>query len=303
MQTAGESAIWVPHDRTHTHHMLAKTNKLLHERQNIFERQRDPSMERAERPSTSSSRLMQEVAMHAGLETGTVHLKDPFSTREPQSAESTPPSSRRGHHSEMGRAIPVLRSSIPTYSGKPNGSSSNRHPHPNPNPMSHSVDSAASFTKLGRGLENLHLVTDAEPEQEKPINYSMKYSEAPQPQVVQPPVVFTNPPVSRSQGSAFVKPAVCAGNYVSQSMVNNVPAHSNKQYRSPAKAKPDPGAYNAYHGNLDAETVDMPTNFTIRFAELDDDSHSADEPIKKANIIRKMRGLWMACCPAFMMTQ
>ena len=285
----------ISHDRTRTHHMLAKTNKLLHERQNIFERRRDPSMERAVRPSTSSSRLMQvmqEVAMHAGLETGTVHLKDPFSTRESQSAESTPPSSRRGHHSEKGRAIPVLRSSIPTYSGKPNGSSSNTHPHPNPNPnpMSHSVDSAASFTKLGQRLENLHLVTDAEPEQEKPINYSMKYSEAPQPQVVQPPVVSTNPPVSHSQGSAFVKPAVRAGNYVSQSIVNNVPAHSNKQYRSPAKAKPDSGAYNAYHGNLETETVDMPTNFSIRFAELDDDSHSADEPINYSKHYKEDEG-------------
>ena len=151
-----------------------------------------------------------------------------------------------------------------------------------PNPMSHSVGSAASFTKLGQRLENLHLVMDAEPEQEKPINYSMKYSEAPQPQVAQPPVVSTNPPVFHSQGSAFVKPAVRAGNYVSQSMVNNVPAHSNKQYRFPAKAIPDPGTCNAYHGNLDTETA--PTNFSTRFVHLDETRNSAPKYMESEHL-------------------
>ena len=203
----------ISHDRTRTHNVLAKSSKLLQDRQNVnvdkrrdgiqrynSDGQRSPEDRNGRNGNSRIVQVMQEVAIHAGLENQTEHVRNSTEhvrnshLRETQSAENTPPSMRRTHP----KTAPHDPRKIPVYKAG---------------------HSAVQFANIAQRMENLHL-SESEPIQDEPINYSMKYSDTkptPQPN--------GRPPVPK------------VGNYINTDFPQQP-----KQPKQATKSTPGPGA-------------------------------------------------------------
>lgn len=258
----------ISHDRVRTHNVLAKSNRLLAERQNINSDRR--MSDRRAGPNSRIVQVMQEVAMHAGLD---------GNYRETHSAENTPPTMRRS------QTNPTLRdaANIPprvtgymksgqqfsprhsiagdTHLTQRLGQQQSQPPQQTPQPPS---DSHMPYQNITKCMENLHLDDDSS--QEQPINYSLKYADGPS----------QGKPPNQNQG--FI-PAGKVGNFMQGLMFNGqsqAPQQNTQSMQSPPhKANPQ---YNEY-SEQDSDAMDQPTNYSIRFAEQVDDGHFSDQPI------------------------
>ena len=322
----------ISHDRTRVQNVLAKSSKLLQERQNLnLDRRRDLSLQRynsgseGQRSTTGSdsgiqdrsgrgnapnSRIMQvmhEVAVHAGIDSGPF-AKDQFPAhmQESQSAEGTPQSVRRSQHGnaeqrEGRRGIPVFRGQQQQFRGQQRASDSQgEQRHGSGETLNNSSTQQAGdnrgvhYTNLTHRMENLHLNDDdGEHTDEEPINYSMKYSESPRSE-------------TGGQGpSAFVKPVPKIGNLVA-GLIQSTPGVNQQQQAKKPKQQPatkQPNNMNnmnlEYSGyaetDLDNDDVDQPTNYSIRFAEHTDDGHFSDQPINYSTRYKEPEGSCVEC--------
>ena len=268
----------ISHDRSRTHNVLAKSSKLLQERQNMnIERRRDLPIHRynseeqrsPEERNGGNSRIvqvMQEVALHAGLESGyqlpNEVINNPY-LRDSPSAENTPSSSRRTH-----KSMPRDPSRGSTnYKGQ-----TLRTPE-EMNSFNHRQRDQGQLVNIAERMGNLHLTDDVEPSDEEPINYSYKYSDT------------RNPP-------NFIKQSPKVGNYVGGMQPSKQSKPGN--LGSPDKGSSQPTqpfsenihlempqlSTNTGYAETDLDNNDeQPTNFSIRFAEQDDDGHISDQPI------------------------
>lgn len=281
----------ISHDRGRAQNVLAKTTKLLQERQNVNVDRRmqrystGDSRSDSGRPGPNSRimKVMHEVAVNAGIDPGPL-IKDPYSVylRESHSAESTPPTMRRSQtnpalHSETRRRIPVyVKGHVAGYR-TPDGTV---HTVESPTNQEQGEKVNIQQQMLAQRMENLHIGDEDGESHDQPINYSLKYSDAP----------LTNQnasspnSVATSSSSAF-KPVPQVGNYVTgmvyksqQQNVPNVPG-------SPTTTAPSTGDISQYHhspsgtgyAETDIDSEDQPTNFSIRYAEQVDDGHFAEE--------------------------
>ncbi|KAK2149870.1 hypothetical protein LSH36_433g01019 [Paralvinella palmiformis] len=131
------------------------------------------------------------------------------------------------------------------------------------------------ITYNSQRMESLHLDL---PEQDEPINYSMKYSSEPQ---------RSEKKIKRGKASAFIRPKPKVQNFMtgtdttpySNQVANSVPAHS-KDFSKKTDMAEDSKNYSGYaETDLDHENVDQPTDYSIRYMEQDDEIHTSDQPI------------------------
>ncbi len=228
----------ISHDRTRTHNVLAKSSKLLQDRQNVnnldkrqgqrynSDGQRSPEDRNGRNGNSRIVQVMQEVAVHCGIEgnqtervrntTSSEHARNSH-LRETQSAENTPPSMRRTHP----KTAPHDPRKIPVYKGG---------------------HSAMQFANIAQRMENLHL-SESEPIQDEPINYSMKYSDTkPQPN--------GRPPVPK------------VGNYINSDFPQQPKQAKQATKSTPGPAKKPcvshPAQQSPFSGELSNVHLDMP---------------------------------------------
>lgn len=271
----------ISHDRSRTHNVLAKSSKLLQERQNMnIERRRDVPLQRynsegqrspEERGGNSRIvKVMQEVAIHAGLDPGYQPQNEVISNpyfRESQSAENTPPSSRRVNPKNIPRDPRRVSSS---YKGQ--------------NARTEEVNSfnqrqrdQGQLANIAQRMGSLHLAEDVEPTDDEPVNYGQKYSD------------------TRSTPN-FVKPVTKVGNFVGGMAYGPQQQPNNQRNASNPKSTDNTGNHsftgenihldmpqlsaNTGYAETDLDNNDeQPTDFSVRFAEQDDDGHVSDQPI------------------------
>ena len=271
----------ISHDRSRAHSMLAKSTKLLQDRKTIYDRQKttdkhgnetsgsvDSSIDQSDKVNSRLMQVMHEVARNAGLESGPLNLKDPSLLREVHSAECTPPVGRR----QMERRIPLLQGGNTNIVSQGQAATQAKS-------LSQSIDNSdINFQNISQRLENLHFDIH-EPEQDTPINYSTKYAElhlaaqrASEAANAQQPA---KGPVSRSQNSAFIKPAPRTG--------NNVQRQAPKQVAEvpPSSKIPVTGKKSAHPKfQYPQEDVDLSTNYSLKFSEkVEEDDVLQEQPI------------------------
>ncbi len=274
----------ISHDRSRTHNVLAKSSKLLQERQNMnIERRRDLPLQRynseGQRSPPEGGRIvqvMQEVALHAGLESGYQMPGEVISNsflRESQSAENTPPSSRRGKN--------VPRD--PRARGTPSYKTQNGRSSEDMNSLNQRQrdQQQAQLVNIAHRMGNLHLAEEVDPSEDEPVDYSVKYSD--------------------TRGTAAAgKPVPKVGNFVG-GMMYGPQQPPTKQTKTTTQPSPEKAVNQQQSQQFSGEDVHLelpqfqtntgyaetdldnndeePTDFSIRFAEQDDDGQFTDQPI------------------------
>nr|ANS60439.1 adenomatous polyposis coli [Platynereis dumerilii] len=253
----------ISHDRVRTHNVLAKSNRLLTERQNMNSDRR--MGDRRAGPNSRIVQVMQEVAIHAGI--------DGNYMRESHSAENTPPTMRRSQTNPTLRDAANLPPRINNYmkngqqfsprhsiagdthlaqrlgQQQPTQQQQQQQTQQSPN------EGQIPYQNITQCMESLHLDDDSS--QEQPINYSLKYADGPN----------------------QAKQANNVGNFMHELMYNGqsqVPAQNAQSMKSP------PHKANSQYSEFseqDNDAMDQPTNYSIRFAEQVDDGHFSDQPI------------------------
>lgn len=262
----------ISHDRVRTHSVLAKSNKLLAERQNM---NGDRKMgDRRAGPNSRIMQVMQEVAMHAGIEPGSY-------LRETQSAENTPPTMRRSQTNPTLRDAANVPARIPPY--MKNGQQfSPRHSIAGETHLNQRVNQqpsqpqyqkqSDSYQSITKRMENLHLVENDE-NQEEPINYSLKYADGP------------SQGKNANQNAGFI-PAAKVGNYMPGMRYNGQSKVNAANTQSPTYQ-----SSNQFDEYNEQDADDQPTNYGIRFAEQVDDGHiSEEQPINYSTRFQEAGG-------------
>ncbi len=280
----------ISHDRSRTHNVLAKSSKLLQERQNmnVERNRRDVPLQRSPEERSGGSRIvqvMQEVAKHAGLDSDYQAQGDVLNSaflRESHSAENTPPSSRRGH-----RSVPrdPRRGNYKGQNGRAAAEEMNAFSQRQQQQQQQQQRDSVQLVNLAHRMGNLHLAEEVDQSEDEAVDYSAKYSDT---------------HGSTAAGSAAGKPAPKVGNYVGGMRYQGQQQPPPKQTKMGAAAaspeKPQPQSQNfsgeAVHLDMPQFTTntgyaetdldhndDQPTNFSIRFAEQVDDGHYADQTI------------------------
>ncbi|XP_071115935.1 adenomatous polyposis coli protein-like isoform X2 [Haliotis cracherodii] len=262
----------ISHDRSRAHTMLAKSSRLLHERQaGSLERKRDGgglhrfnsdgcAVDRTRIGGAPNSRIlqvMQEVAMHAGLPAN--------STAEPESQQGPRNVRALAYQSAQikgGNFNGPQRSLIEQFGKKPFNYLPN-----------------AKEMYIGPKRNNVDVGdTGAGEGDEQPINYSLKYQDV---------------GAGGSRGDQLNnRPQVKVGNFVGSTMVprampnmvhNRFPAPHNARnvyeprHRNVGAHQGIPTQYGAY-AETDIDMDDQPTNFSLRYAENVEETFQ-DQPI------------------------
>ena len=242
----------ISHDRAPQHAMVGRGGaKLRHALSEHKKNGQDVH------PNSRIMQVMQEVAMHAGIDAGP-YVKE--YRCESHSADNTPPSVRK---LPGGRSSTGGRSQIPLVC---RSSEFSRDPQSGDSMLNSSLQFESTFANVTQRIEDM-CRDSSEPEQDEPINYSIKYSETPQ----------TVP--SSPSGSAFAKPLSKPGAFAD---TRSMPFNGCEKLLTVKTGKENAArsATNGYtKSDLDMETLDQPTNYSIRFAEQDDDNNFTDQPI------------------------
>ena len=251
----------ISHDRAPQHAMVGRSGKLRLDRHVSNALGDHKKNGQALHPNSRIMQVMQEVAMHAGIDAGP-YVKD--YRCESHSADNTPPSVRKQGNN---RASTGGRSQIPLVHRSKEFSRRAGEQPSGESRLNSSLQFQNTFANVTQRIEDM-CRDGSEPEQDEPINYSIKYSETPQ----------TVP--SSPAESAFVKPLPKTGAFTrsmpfstrDKRLTVKSALHSEDDTTDAATngyTKPDP----------DMETMDQPTDYSIRFAEHDDDNTFTDQPI------------------------
>ncbi|XP_067659901.1 adenomatous polyposis coli protein-like isoform X2 [Haliotis asinina] len=259
----------ISHDRSRAHTMLAKSSRLLHERQaGSLERKRDGGLHRFNSdggavdrtrvggaPNSRILQVMQEVAMHAGLPAN--------STAEPESQQSPRNVRALAYQSaqiKAGNFNGPQRSLIEQFGKKPFNYLPN-----------------AKEMYVGPKRNNVDVGDTGAEGDEQPINYSLKYQDV---------------GAGSSRDQLNNRPQVKVGNFVGSTMVprampnmvhNRFPAPNNTRnvyeprHRNVGAHQGIPTQYGAY-AETDIDMDDQPTNFSLRYAENVEETFQ-DQPI------------------------
>ncbi|KAK6178499.1 hypothetical protein SNE40_013282 [Patella caerulea] len=230
----------ISHDRSRVHNMLAKSSRLLYERQGgSLERKRENGLHRvssdgncdnAHHPKNRIVQAMQEVAMHVGLNPAANEIKDPPRNMRALLLQNT--------QAKAGPNSP--RNILCSNSHKSNSSNDVSE-----EPINYSLKYPGQSNKESHTfpLNNRHLA--------KVNNFMPPNGPGVRPSVYMVHNRFPDPSCSRQVPSLF-----------------------NQQTRHPAPQSTNFGSY----AETDLDSVDQPTNFSLRYAEQTDDEYQ-EQPI------------------------
>ncbi len=255
-------------------------------------------------PNNRIMQVMQEVVLHAGINDSSPKAKDKASYVRESQQHGEKSGSAFNHiqtHSEESGKIPVYKGStgIPVFRKQTNNTEALDLTSPGTKKdfKTSAEVQGGDVVNLNfpshSGLENLHLDLP-EPEQDEPINYSMKYSE-PHAQSRRDKSQIIGP----SQSSAFVKPHPKVQNFVAPgtprynnsnkpskgqgNMQKSDTKSSTGSEGSTASGKGQMGGSRQFSSYGETEVdhdMDQPTNFSIRFVEQEEEVHTTeDQPI------------------------
>ena len=306
----------ISHDRARVHSMLAKSTKLLQERPSVgLDRRKDLAIQRLHsnpdsyraaaaaetagsdrggkqtQPNSRIVQIMQEVAMHAGIESGQSRKDSPGEGGTPPGGKVRPGSGRGSE----GRQIPVFsprqHQVAPQHRAAaetPNDRSyTQRHSNENLNnsqQQQHTSGRELHYTSIAHRMENLKL-NETQTSQDQPINYSLKYEQnlLNNQNKTTPASPRPSPKIGNYvAGIAYNSPAQKVPNVVNQRFEKQVNMQQQQQQQQPNMGVSAP-QYSGY-AETDLDNMDQPTNFSIRYSEQpeveESDHHfSEDQPI------------------------